>query len=182
MKYRCFFHIESGDKMKTNISNLMNVVVEEEGKFNSFGYDLKAYAYNITIQELNGTINVIEDYKEDFEKTMKDYKTTQEKISKIKALIYEKNNSFTLPDGRTIQQAIVDNTNLRKMKQTYIELLARKSSKKRVTEVNNSYFECKTVNFDQVKLRKEYEALEAKIQDTDFEISKLNSIEFEADI
>lgn len=48
--------------------------------------------------------------------------------------------------------------------------------------MNNSYFECKTVNFDQVKLRKEYEALEAKIQDTDFEISKLNSIEFEADI
>lgn len=182
LKLGAFFFLESGDRMKTNISNLMNIVVEEERKFNSFGYDLKAYAYNITIQELNGTINVIEDYKEDFEKTMKDYKATQEKISKIKALIYEKNNSFTLPDGRTIQQAIVDNTNLRKMKQTYIELLARKSSKKRVTEVNNSYFECKTVNFDQVKLRKEYEALEAKIQETDFEISKLNSIEFEADI
>lgn len=181
-KLDAFFFLESGDVMKTNIANLMNIVVEEERKFNSFSYDLKAYVYNITIQELNGNVNVIEDYKEDFEKTMKEYKMTQEKISKIKALIYEKNNSFKLPDGRTIQEAIVDNTNMRKMKQVYIELLARKNSKKRVTEVNNSYFECKTVNFDQATLKKEYEELESKIQETDFEISKLNSIEFEADI
>ena len=32
------------------------------------------------------------------------------------------------------------------------------------------------------KIREEYEILEKKIQDTDFEISKLNSIEFEAEL
>jgi len=87
-----------------------------------------------------------------------------------------------LPDGRTIQEALVDNTNLRKMKSLYNYLITQKNVKKRVTEVNNSYFECKTVNFDIEKIRKEYEILEKKIQDTDFEISKLNSIEFEIEL
>lgn len=68
------------------------------------------------------------------------------------------------------------------MKNLYNYLLSQKSVKKRVTEVNNSYFECKTINFDINQIREEYEILEKKIQDTDFEISKLNSIEFEIDI
>ena len=168
--------------MKTNLSNLMNIVVEEERKFSDYGYELKEYAYNTSTQELDGTVNVIEDFKEDFTKDFEEYKKTQEKITKIKSIIYEKNNTFKLPDGRTIQEALVDNTNLRKMKGIYNYLLSQKSVKKRVTEVNNSYFECKTVNFDINELRKEYEALEKRIQDTDFEISKLNSIEFEIDL
>ena len=168
--------------MKTNLSNLMNIVVEEERKFSDYGYELKEYAYNTSTQELDGTVNVIEDFKEDFTKDFEEYKKTQEKITKIKSIIYEKNNTFKLPDGRTIQEALVDNTNLRKMKGIYNYLLSQKSVKKRVTEVNNSYFECKTVNFDINELRKEYETLEKRIQDTDFEISKLNSIEFEIDL
>ena len=168
--------------MKTNLSNLMNIVVEEERKFSDYGYELKEYAYNTSTQELDGTVNVIEDFKEDFTKDFEEYKKTQEKITKIKSIIYEKNNTFKLPDGRTIQEALVDNTNLRKMKTIYNYLLSQRSVKKRVTEVNNSYFECKTVNFDINELRKEYEALEKRIQDTDFEISKLNSIEFEIDL
>ncbi len=168
--------------MKTNLANLMSIVVEEERKFSSYGYELKEYAYNTSTQELDGTVNIIEDYKQDFEKQFEEYKNTQAKITKIKATIYEKNNSFKLPDGRTIQEAIVDNTNLRKMKTLYNYLVSQKSTKKRVTEVNNSYFECKTVNFDINKIKEEYEALEKKIQDTDFEISKLNSIEFDVEI
>lgn len=82
-------------------------------------------------------------------------------------------------DGRSIQQAIVDNTNLRKLKSTYEQLLLLKNSKKRVTEVNNSYFECKTVNFNSNQLRQKLEEIDNKIQKTDFEISKLNSVEFE---
>jgi hypothetical protein len=54
-----------------------------------------------------------------------------------------------------------------------------KSSKKRVTEVHNSYFECRTVNFDSKQLRKRLEEVDGKIQKTDFEISRLNSVEFE---
>ena len=168
--------------MKTNLSNLMNIVAEEERKFSSYGYSLKEYVYNTSTQELDGTINVIENYKDDFQKDFQDYKNTQEKITKIKAIIYKNNNTFKLPDGRTIQEALVDNTNLRKMKSLYNYLISQKNVKKRVTEVNNSYFECKTINFDINKIREEYEILEKKIQDTDFEISKLNSIEFEAEL
>ena len=90
--------------------------------------------------------------------------------------MYEKNNQFKLNDGRSIQQAIVDNTNLRKLKTVYEQLLLLKNSKKRVTEVNNSYFECKTVNFNSKQIS---EKIDNKIQETDFEISKLNSVEFE---
>lgn len=168
--------------MKTNLSNLMNIVVEEERKFSSYSYSLKEYVYNTSTQELDGTVNIIEDYKNDFEKDFEYYKKTQERITKIKSIIYQKNNTFKLPDGRTIQEALVDNTNLRKMKSLYNYLITQKNVKKRVTEVNNSYFECKTVNFDIDKIREEYEILEKKIQDTDFEISKLNSIEFEIEL
>ena len=94
-------------------------------------------------------------------------------------ILYTKNNEFKLSDGRTIQQAIVDNTYLRKLKTTYEQLLVFQNSKKRVTEVNNSYFECKTVNFNSNEIRTKIEKIDNQIQKTDFEISKLNSIEFE---
>ena len=87
-----------------------------------------------------------------------------------------------MPDGRTIQEAIVDNTNLRKMKSLYSSLLNKRNSKRRVTEVNNSYFECKTLNYDIEQIKNENDLIEKKIQETDFEISKLNSIEFEVNI
>ncbi len=168
--------------MKTNLANLMNIVVDEEKRFSSLGYDIKDHAYSVSAQELDGRTTIIEDYQEDFTKEFEEYKKTQEKITKIKATIYEKNNTFKLPDGRTIQEAIVDNTNLRKMKTIYNYLISQRDSKRRVTEVNNSYFECKTVNYDVNKLKQEYDKLEKKIQDTDFEISKLNSIEFDINI
>lgn len=104
------------------------------------------------------------------------------RISKLKSILYEKNNNFKLSDGRTIQTAIVDNANLRKMKLTYENMLTFRNIKRRVTEVNNSYFECKTVNFDIDEVKNELMVIESKIQNTDFEISKLNSIEFEIDI
>ena len=94
-------------------------------------------------------------------------------------MLYEKNNDFKLSDGRTIQQAIVDNVNLRKLKNSYEQLLLIKNTKKRYTEVNNSYFECRTINFDPIQIRKRLDEIDAMIQKTDFEISKLNSVEFE---
>ena len=68
------------------------------------------------------------------------------------------------------------------MKSLYSSLLNKRSSKRRVTEVNNSYFECKTLNYDIEKIKNENELIEKKMQETDFEISKLNSIEFEVNI
>ena len=100
-------------------------------------------------------------------------------LSRLKAILYEKNNTFKLNDGRSIQHAIVDNTNLRKLKLLYEQLLLFKNSKKRVTEVTNSYFECKTLNFNIADIEKKLKEIDETIQKTDFEISKLNSIEFD---
>lgn len=124
-------------------------------------------------------INIIEDNKSEFDLNLKELEEIVLQISKLKTVLYEKNNSFKLKDGRTIQQAIVDNNNLRKLKTTYEQLLLSRNSKKRVTEVNNSYFECKTINYNINEIRKRLDEISEKIQKTDFEISKLNSIEFE---
>lgn len=168
--------------MKINISGLMNMIAEEERKCSSLSNSLRMKVYSVSIQELNGTVNVIEDYKDEFDKELEEYRKIMSKISKLKSILYEKNNSFKLSDGRTIQTAINDNSNLRKMKLTYDNMLTFRNIKRRVTEVNNSYFECKTVNFDIDEIKNELMVIESKIQNTDFEISKLNSIEFEIDI
>lgn len=165
--------------MKTNISTLMNLISEEEKNLNNLSYTIREYAINTSVEELDGRINIIEDNKESFDLDLEEIEKSAKELSRLKTILYEKNNQFKLTDGRTIQQAIVDNTNLRKLKTSYEQLLLFKNSKKRVTEVNNSYFECKTVNFDSKKLKKRLEEIDNEIQKTDFEISKLNSTEFE---
>ena len=165
--------------MKTNIQALMNLISEMEKNLNNLTYVLDGYAINTSVQELDGKINIIEDNKEEFDLSLAKIEKDINKISRLKAILYQKNNEFKLSDGRNIQEAIVDNTNLRKLKTTYEKLLLLKNSKRRVTEVNNSYFECKNINFDSKELRKKLEKLDQDIQKTDFEISKLNSIEFE---
>ena len=68
------------------------------------------------------------------------------------------------------------------MKKLYNYLISQRDKKSREVETSGSYFECKTVNYDVQKIREEQKALEKKIQETDFEISELNSIEFDIDI
>ena len=168
--------------MKTNLSNLMSIVSEEERKFSNYGWSLRTYAYTTAIQELDGQVNITENYKKDFENSFQELKKSEEKIITIKKIIYEKNNKLKLTDGRTIQEAIVESTVLRKMKSYYDALLEKRNSKKRIAEVNNSYFECKTLNYDIEKIQNEHDEIEKRIQNTDFEISKLNSIEFDVDL
>lgn len=165
--------------MKTNIATLMNLISEGEKIINSYMYNIRSYAVNTTVEELDGRVTIIEDYKEDFESAMDVIYTQYKEVSRLKGILYERNNSFKLSDGRSIQEAIADNTMLRKIKSTYEQLLLSKNSKRRITEVNNSYFECKSVNFDSKDLKFKIKELDEKIQRTDFEISKLNSIEFE---
>lgn len=168
--------------MKINISGLMSLIAEEERKFNTIASSLRTNIYSTSIQELNGTVNLIEDYQDEYQNDLIELSSTMNRISKLKKVLYEKNNSFKLSDGRTIQSAIIDNANLRKVKSTYEVMLNFRNVKKRVTEVNNSYFECKTLNFDVNKIKEELNSIDIKIQNTDFEISKLNSIEFEIDL
>ncbi len=165
--------------MKTNISSLMSMISTEEKILNNRIHNIKVYAYNTSVEELDGKTNIIEDNKEDFDEILEDMERSAKELSKLKRILYEKNHEFKLKDGRTIQQAIVDNTNLRKLKTAYEQLLLFKNSKKRVTEVNNSYFECNTINFDNKELKKRLNELDEEIQKTDFEISKLNSLEFD---
>ena len=165
--------------MKTNISALMNLIAEEEKNLNNACFNIRNYSINTSIQELDGRINIIEDNKNDFEFNLNELEKSNERLSKLKKTLYQKNNEFKLSDGRNIQTAIVDNNNLRKLKNSYEQLLLLKNTKKRYTEVNNSYFECKTINFDPIQIRKRLEEIEKTIQKTDFEISKLNSVEFE---
>ena len=165
--------------MKTNIAGLMLLIKELEEKNNLLSSVILEHVVNKTIIELSGKENIIEDYKIDFQNELMDYQITLDRITYLKRILYEKNNEFKLKDGRSIQTALVDNANLRKFKSLIEQLLLKKNSKVRITEVNNSYFESSTVNYDIDELKKKNKELEDKIFQTDFEISKLNSIEFE---
>ena len=168
--------------MKTNISGIMLMISDYTSKINILEKEMKKHIYSTSIQELSGKTTILDDYKEDFNKEQQEYKECLEKITKLKSILYQKNNELKLSNGMTIQEAIVKNTNARKLKNTYEELISYKNSKIRQTEVNNSYFECRTINYNNEKLKEEISKLETEIQNTDFEISKLNSIEFDIDI
>ena len=168
--------------MKTNISGIMLMISDYSSRVSVLERAIKNHVYNTSIQELSGDVTVMEDYKKDFAEEVKEYQECLDKITKLKGILYQKNNELKLSCGMTIQEAIVKNANARKVKAMYDYLINCKASKTRVTEVNNSYFECKDVNYDADEVRKKVSKLEKEIQNTDFEISKLNSIEFEIEI
>ena len=167
--------------MKINLSSLMCLIDENEKQYSSLFFALKKYVLNTSIQELNGTTNVVEDNKKDFEEELTEVKRLSSEISKLKGVLYEKNNFFKLSDGRTIQTAIVENSNLRRLKDSLQALLNYRNLKQRVTEVNNSYFQIQEINYNQ-EIKSQIQQLDEKIRNTDFEISKLNSIEFEINL
>ena len=145
-------------------------------------FSLKNHVFNTSIQELSGVLNVIEDNKKDFEEELIEVQNLSNEIIKLKSILYEKNNTFKLSDGRSIQAAIVENSNLRKLKDNFELLLNYRNSKQRVTEVNNSYFQIQEINYNQDEVKSQIQILDEKIRNTDFEISKLNSIKFEIDL
>lgn len=168
--------------MKINLSSLMCLIDENERQYSSLFYALKKHVLNTSIQELNGTTNIVEDNKKDFDEELSEVNRLANEISKLKSILYEKNNSFKLSDGRTIQSAIVENSNLRKLKNNLQTLLNYRNLKQRVTEVNNSYFQIQEINYNQEEIKSQIQQLDEKIRNTDFEISKLNSIEFDIDL
>lgn len=168
--------------MKINLSSLMCLIDEKERKYSSKFFSLKKHVFNTSIQELSGVLNVIEDNKKDFEEELIEVQNLSNEIIKLKSILYEKNNTFKLSDGRSIQAAIVENSNLRKLKDNFELLLNYRNSKQRVTEVNNSYFQIQEINYNQDEIKSQIQILDEKIRNTDFEISKLNSIEFEIDL
>ena len=168
--------------MKINLSSLMCLIDENEKSYSSLFFALKKHVLNTSIQELNGTTNIVEDNKKDFQEELTEVERLSKEITKLKSILYEKNNSFKLSDGRTIQSAIVENSNLRKLKDNLQTLLNYRNLKQRVTEVNNSYFQIQEINYNQEEIKSQIQRLDLKIRNTDFEISKLNSIEFDIDL
>lgn len=168
--------------MKINLSSLMCLIDEKEKQYTSLFIALKNHVFNTSIQELNGTTNIIEDNKNDFQEELNDVQKLSKEITQLKSILYEKNNSFKLTDGRTIQAAIVENSNLRKLKDNLQLLLNYRNIKQRVTEVNNSYFQIQEINYNPEEIKSQIQKLDERIRSTDFEISKLNSIEFDINI
>ena len=168
--------------MRINLSSLMSLIEESEKRYASLFISLRKHVLNTSIQELNGTTNIVEDNKKDFDEELAEVNKLVNEISKFKIILYEKNNSFKLSDGRTIQSAIVENSNLRKLKDNLQSLLNYHNFKQRITEVNNSYFQIQEINYDQEKVKSQILQLDQKIHNTDFEISKLNSIEFDINL
>ena len=168
--------------MKINLSSLMCLIEKKKKSYSSLFFALKKHVLNTSIQELNGTTNIVEDNKKDFQEELTEVERLSKEITKLKSILYEKNNSFKLSDGRTIQSAIVENSNLRKLKDNLQTLLNYRNLKQRVTEVNNSYFQIQEINYNQEEIKSQIQQLDAKIRSTDFEISKLNSIEFDIEL
>lgn len=168
--------------MKLNLSSIMCLIDEKERKYSTLLFSLKKTVYNTSIKELNGTTNLIEDNKSNFVESLIEVEKLSSEITKLKTILYQSNNSFKLSDGRTIQSAIVENSNLRRLKENLNSLLNYNNSMQRVTEVNNSYFQIQEINYDQEEIKSKIKQLDEKIHNTDFEISKLNSIEFDVEI
>ena len=160
----------------------MCLIDEKEKQYTALFMALKRHVFNTSIQELNGTTNIIEDNKNDFQEELSEVQKLSKEITQLKSILYEKNNNFELSDGRTIQAAIVENSNLRKLKDNLQLLLNYRNIKQRVTEVNNSYFQIQEINYNQEEVKSQIQNLDERIRSTDFEISKLNSIEFDINI
>ena len=165
--------------MKLNLTTLMSKINEEESNLNTLMTNIKEHLYSTSIKELDGSETVLENYKQDLDEELKSLETSYQLLTKLKKFQFINNNSLTLNDGRTLQQAISDNNYLRKLKNFYNSIVNNRSTKQRITEVNNSYFECRNLNYDVKEIRNKIEKITQEIETTEFEISKLNSIEFD---
>lgn len=165
--------------MKLNLTTLMSKINEEESNLNTLMTNIKEHLYSTSIKELDGSETVLENYKQDLAEELKSLEISYQLLTKLKKFQFIKNNSLKLSDGRTIQQAISDNNYLRKLKNFYNSIVNNRSTKQRITEVNNSYFECRNLNYDVKEIRNKIEKITQEIETTEFEISKLNSIEFD---
>lgn len=164
--------------MMTNLVDLRSKISMLEREYSDLYYQLKLNCMNKKAIELDGHEQVLKDYlyfDDDFEKL----ENMAVKIVQLKGILFEKNNSLKLSNGDTIQKAIVDVQNKRKMLELVNTLAKKEPSKTRVSETNNSYFETEELAFDKTRMIEEKEALIKQIQKIELEISQLNSEMFE---
>ena len=166
--------------MKTNLVDLMSRVSQLESEYSDMAYTLMCHSMNIRIIELDGNSQILEEYpnfKDDFE----EFCELGDEITRLKGIIFEKNNSLTLRNGDTIQKTLIDIKNKRKQLELVKKLAKQTPSKRRTSETNNSYFTSKELAYDKDKMEGLQENLTTEILNHELEISQLNSIMFEID-
>lgn len=164
--------------MKTNLSNVMIEVKKDQDELSEIEYYLKGNNTNKSTIELSGNEVVLEEVK-DFDEKMERADYLVDRIAYLKSIIAEKNSKTVLSNGLSIAGNLDLLAKLRMRIETYQRLLAIKETKKRVTEVNNSYYLHSVPVFDRKEIEEKKKIDEALIQGIELEISKANSVEFE---
>lgn len=164
--------------MKTNLVDLMSKVSQLESEFAELSYELQTQSMNVTVIELDGQSQDLEFYpyfKDDFNR----YIELGNEITKLKGIIFERNNSLKLKNGNTIQKTIAEIQNKRKILNLVKKLAKQNPSKKRTSETNNSYFTSRELAYDKDMMVDLQNKLTTEIQDLELEISQLNAETFE---
>lgn len=164
--------------MKTNLVDLMSKVSQLESEFTELSYELQTQSMNVTVIELDGQSQDLEFYpyfKDDFDR----YIELGNEITKLKGIIFERNNSLKLKNGNTIQKTIAEIQNKRKILNLVKKLAKQNPSKKRTSETNNSYFTSRELAYDKDMMVDLQNKLTTEIQDLELEISQLNAETFE---
>lgn len=164
--------------MKTNLVDLMSKVSQLESEFTELSYELQNQSMNVTIIELDGHSQDLELYpyfEDDFDR----YIELGNEITRLKGIIFERNNSLKLKNGNTIQKTIAEIQNKRKVLNLVKRLAKQNPSKKRTSETNNSYFTSRELAYDKDMMVDLQNKLTTEIQDLELEISQLNAETFE---
>ena len=164
--------------MKTNLTNIMSEVKKYQDELSEIEYYLKGNNVIKSTIELNGNEMTLEKV-EDFDEKMKRADYLVNRIAYLKSVLAEKNSNEILSNDLSVAGNLDLLAKLRIRVETYQRLLSIKETKKRITEVNNSYYLHSLPVFDKKEIEEKKKETEDIIQSIELEISKVNSIEFE---
>lgn len=164
--------------MKTNLSNAMIEVKKDQDELSEIEYYLKGNNTNRSTIELSGN-EVILEKVEDFNDKMNRADYLVDRIAYLKSVIAEKNSEAILFNNLSVAGNLDLLAKLRMRIETYQRLLSIKETKKRVAEVNNSYYLHSVPVFNREEIETKKKSTEVLIQSIELAISKANSIEFE---
>lgn len=164
--------------MKTNLLNVMIEVKKDQDELSEIEYYLKGNNTNRSTIELSGN-EVILEKVEDFNDKMNRADYLVDRIAYLKSVIAEKNSEAILFNNLSVAGNLDLLAKLRMRIETYQRLLSIKETKKRVAEVNNSYYLHSVPVFNREEIETKKKSTEVLIQSIELAISKANSIEFE---
>lgn len=164
--------------MKTNLSNVMIEVKKDQDELSEIEYYLNRNNTNRSTIELSGN-EVILEKVEDFNDKMDRADYLVDRIAYLKSVIAEKNSKAILFNNLSVAGNLDLLAKLRMRIETYQRLLSIKETKKRVAEVNNSYYLHSVPVFNREEIKTKKKSTEVLIQSIELAISKANSVEFE---